>query len=153
MQRRLGFLSLGHYQDVPWSRTRTAADALTQAIEIASGAEQIGFDGAWIRVHHYQRQFSSPWALLSAMAARTERIELGTAVVDMRYENPLLMAELAAAADLISGGRLQLGLSRGSQEPPHGDRSPSGSCLPRGSTRGKWRRSTHAASATPSPES
>lgn len=117
MAQRLGFLSFGHYQNLRGSRTRGAADALTQGIDIAVGAERLGFDGAWVRVHHYQKQFASPWALLSAMAAKTERIELGTAVIDMRYENPLMMAELAAAADLISGSRLQLGLSRGSQEP------------------------------------
>lgn len=117
MSKNLAFLSFGHYQDIPGSMARTARDALTQTIDVAAGAEDLGFGGAWIRVHHYQRQFASPWTLLSAMAARTTRIELGTAVVDMRYENPLIMAELAAAADLISDGRLQLGLSRGSQEP------------------------------------
>lgn len=117
MEKRLGFLSFGHYQDIRGSGARGAADALIQAIDIAVGAEQLGFDGAWTRVHHYQKQFSSPWALMSATAARTERMEIGTAVIDMRYENPLIMAELAAAADLISGSRLQLGLSRGSQEP------------------------------------
>ena len=117
MLKRLGFLSFGHHPHLPGSQADAAAASLTQHLAIAAGAEQLGFDGAWIRVHHYQRQFASPWALLSATAARTRRIELGTAVVDMRYENPLMMAELAAAADLISGGRLQLGLSRGSQEP------------------------------------
>ncbi|MCW2295563.1 hypothetical protein M2251_000313 [Rhodococcus erythropolis] len=107
MTKILGLLSFGHYRDIPRVQARTARDALTQAIDIAVGAEELGLDGAWIRVHHYQRQFATPWALLSAMAARTSRIELGTAVIDMRYENPLIMAELAAAADLISGGRLQ----------------------------------------------
>lgn len=114
MTKNIGILSFGHYEP---RRGLSAADSLTQGIEIAVGAEELGFDGAWMRVHHYQHQFASPWALLGAMAARTHRIELGTAVIDMRYENPLLMAELAATADLISGGRLQLGLSRGSQEP------------------------------------
>ncbi|MDV6271560.1 LLM class flavin-dependent oxidoreductase [Rhodococcus globerulus] len=117
MTKNIGLLSFGHHQNIPGSRARTAGEALTQAIDIAVGAEELGFGGAWIRVHHYQQQFAAPWALLSAMGARTTRIELGTAVVDMRYENPLIMAELAGAADLISGGRLQLGLSRGSQEP------------------------------------
>ncbi|MFC1474333.1 LLM class flavin-dependent oxidoreductase [Rhodococcus qingshengii] len=117
MTKNLGFLTFGHHQDIPGSQARTAQQALTQAIDTAVGAEELGFDGAWIRVHHYQRQFATPWALLSALAARTSRIELGTAVVDMRYEHPLIMAELAATADLISAGRLQLGLSRGSQEP------------------------------------
>ncbi|WP_114558859.1 LLM class flavin-dependent oxidoreductase [Desertihabitans aurantiacus] len=115
--RRLGFLSFGHHQNTWGASARTAGDALIQGIEIAVGAEALGLDGAWSRVHHLQPQFSSPWSLLAAVAARTSRIEIGTAVIDMRYENPLLMAELAASADLISGSRLQLGLSRGSQEP------------------------------------
>jgi alkanesulfonate monooxygenase SsuD/methylene tetrahydromethanopterin reductase-like flavin-dependent oxidoreductase (luciferase family) len=67
-------------------------------------------------VHHFERQLASPFPLLSAIAAKTTRIGIGTAVIDMRYENPLYMAEEAAAADLISGGRLQLGVSRGSPE-------------------------------------
>jgi alkanesulfonate monooxygenase SsuD/methylene tetrahydromethanopterin reductase-like flavin-dependent oxidoreductase (luciferase family) len=58
----------------------------------------------------------SPFPLLAAVGARTSRIEIGTAVIDMRYENPLYMAEDAGAADLLSGGRLQLGISRGSPE-------------------------------------
>jgi len=69
-----------------------------------------------VRVHHFARQLASPFPLLAAMAARTSRIEIGTGVVDMRYENPLYMAEEAAATDLLSGGRLQLGVSRGSPE-------------------------------------
>jgi alkanesulfonate monooxygenase SsuD/methylene tetrahydromethanopterin reductase-like flavin-dependent oxidoreductase (luciferase family) len=70
-----------------------------------------------VRVHHFARQLASPFPLLAAIGARTSRIEIGTAVIDMRYENPLYMAEDAAAADVISGGRLQLGISRGSPEP------------------------------------
>jgi alkanesulfonate monooxygenase SsuD/methylene tetrahydromethanopterin reductase-like flavin-dependent oxidoreductase (luciferase family) len=114
--KRIGFLSFGHYQDVPGSVARTAADALLQSIELAVAAEELGLDGAYVRVHHFARQLASPFPLLAAMGARTSRIELGTAVIDMRYENPLYMAEEAAAADLIGGGRLQLGLSRGSPE-------------------------------------
>ena len=98
-------------------RTPTAADTLLQTIELAVAAEEIGVDNASVRVHHFATQLSSPFPLLSAMAARTSRIELGTGVIDMRYENPLYMAEEAAVADLISGGRLQLGVSRGSPEP------------------------------------
>src|SRR5271154_795700 len=115
--KRLGFLSFGHWQAIPGSRTPTAADALTQTIELAEAAERIGIDGAFVRVHHFARQLASPFPLLAAIGARTERIEIGTAVIDMRYENPLYMSEEAAAADLIAGGRLQLGLSRGSPEP------------------------------------
>src|SRR6202020_3282800 len=96
--------------------TRSAADALTQTIELAIAAEELGMDGAYVRVHHFARQLGSPFALLAAMGARTSRIEIGTAVIDMRYENPMYMAEDAGAADLISRGRLQLGISRGSPE-------------------------------------
>ena len=103
---------LGHVQG---SLVRTAQDALLQTIELAVAAEEVGVDGAYFRVHHFARQLASPFPLLAAMAARTS-IEIGTGVIDMRYENPLYMAEEAAAADLISGGRLQLGVSRGSPE-------------------------------------
>ena len=114
---RIGFLSFGHWGPGQGSRTRTAGEALLQGIELAVAAEELGVDGAFFRVHHFARQQASPFPLLSAIAARTSRIELGTGVIDMRYENPLYMAEEAAAADLISGGRLQLGISRGSPEP------------------------------------
>jgi alkanesulfonate monooxygenase SsuD/methylene tetrahydromethanopterin reductase-like flavin-dependent oxidoreductase (luciferase family) len=115
--KRIGFLSFGHWGPGQGSRTRTAAEALLQGIELAVAAEELGLDGAFFRVHHFARQQASPFPLLAAIAARTSRIELGTGVVDMRYENPLYMAEEAAATDLISGGRLQLGISRGSPEP------------------------------------
>ncbi|MBM9467901.1 LLM class flavin-dependent oxidoreductase [Nakamurella leprariae] len=119
--KRIGFLSFGHHQAVPGSKTRTARDALVQTVELAVAAEELGVDGAFVRVHHFARQQATPFPLLAAMAARTSRIELGTGVIDMRYENPLAMAEQAAQADLLSAtesgeGRLQLGLSRGSPE-------------------------------------
>jgi alkanesulfonate monooxygenase SsuD/methylene tetrahydromethanopterin reductase-like flavin-dependent oxidoreductase (luciferase family) len=116
VKKKIGFLSFGHWQDVPGSQTRTAQDALLQSIDLAVAAEELGLDGAFFRVHHFARQLGSPFPLLSAIAARTSRIEIGTGVIDMRYENPLYMAEEAAAADLISSGRLQLGVSRGSPE-------------------------------------
>ena len=114
--KRIGFLSFGHYQAVPGSVTRTAGKSLLQHVELAVAAEEAGVDGAYVRVHHFANQLASPFPLLAAMGVRTKTIELGTAVIDMRYENPLYMAEDAAAADLLSGGRLQLGLSRGSPE-------------------------------------
>ena len=114
--KNIGFLSFGHWSDSPHSRVRSAADALLQSVELAVAAEEIGADGAYFRVHHFAQQLGSPFPLLSAAAARTHRIELGTGIIDMRYENPLYMAEDAGAADLISGGRLQLGISRGSPE-------------------------------------
>ncbi|MFD1721538.1 LLM class flavin-dependent oxidoreductase [Amnibacterium endophyticum] len=116
-QKRIGFLSFGHWGAVRGSQTPSAADTLRQTIELAVAAEEIGIDNASVRVHHFAPQLSAPFPLLAAMGARTSRIELGTGVIDMRYENPLYMAEEAAVADLISGGRLQLGVSRGSPEP------------------------------------
>ncbi|GLY14920.1 LLM class flavin-dependent oxidoreductase [Kineosporia rhizophila] len=114
--KKIGFLSFGHWSDTRYSQARTAADTLLQSIELAVAAEEAGADGAYFRVHHFASQLGSPFPLLAAAGARTSRIELGTGVIDMRYENPLYMAEDAGAADLISGGRLQLGISRGSPE-------------------------------------
>jgi alkanesulfonate monooxygenase SsuD/methylene tetrahydromethanopterin reductase-like flavin-dependent oxidoreductase (luciferase family) len=114
--KNIGFLSFGHWSEGPHSMVRTGADALLQSIELAVAAEELGADGAYFRVHHFAQQLASPFPLLAAAGARTSRIELGTAVIDMRYENPLYMAEDAGAADLIAGGRLQLGISRGSPE-------------------------------------
>ncbi|ACZ20286.1 flavin-dependent oxidoreductase, F420-dependent methylene-tetrahydromethanopterin reductase [Sanguibacter keddieii DSM 10542] len=114
--KRIGFLSFGHWTDSPHSQTRSASDVLLQSIDLAVAAEELGVDGAYYRVHHFARQLGSPFPLLAAVGARTSRIEIGTGVIDMRYENPLYMAEDAGAADLISGGRLQLGISRGSPE-------------------------------------
>ncbi|WP_299053845.1 LLM class flavin-dependent oxidoreductase [uncultured Nocardioides sp.] len=116
MKKTIGFLNFGHWTPSPHSQVRTAADALLQTVELAVAAEELGVDGAYVRVHHFARQLASPYPLLAAMGARTSRIELGTGVIDMRYENPLRMAEDAGAADLLSGGRLQLGISRGSPE-------------------------------------
>ncbi|MEV8091693.1 LLM class flavin-dependent oxidoreductase [Streptomyces nigra] len=114
--KRIGFLSFGHWSPGEYSRTRSAADMLHQSIDLAVAAEEIGVDGAYFRVHHFARQAASPFPLLAAIGARTSTIEIGTGVIDMRYENPLYMAEDAGAADLIAGGRLQLGISRGSPE-------------------------------------
>jgi alkanesulfonate monooxygenase SsuD/methylene tetrahydromethanopterin reductase-like flavin-dependent oxidoreductase (luciferase family) len=114
--KKLGFLSFGHWTPSAQSQTQTAADALLQSIDLAVEAERLGVDGAYFRVHHFARQLASPFPLLAAVGAKTKKIEIGTAVIDMRYENPYYMAEDASAADLIAGGRLQLGISRGSPE-------------------------------------
>jgi len=114
--KKLGFLSFGHWTPSPQSQTRSASDALLQSIDLAVAAEELGLDGAYFRVHHFARQLASPFPLLAAAGAKTKRIEIGTAVIDMRYENPCYMVEDAGAADLIAGGRLQLGISRGSPE-------------------------------------
>jgi alkanesulfonate monooxygenase SsuD/methylene tetrahydromethanopterin reductase-like flavin-dependent oxidoreductase (luciferase family) len=114
--KRIGFLSFGHWSASPYSQVRSAADALLQSIELSVAVEELGADGAYFRVHHFAQQLASPFPLLAAVGARTSRIEIGTGVIDMRYENPFYMAEDAGAADIIAGGRLQLGISRGSPE-------------------------------------
>lgn len=115
-RKKIGFLSFGHYRPVAGSKVPDAGTSLRNHIEIARGAEAAGIDGAWLRVHHFDQSLSAPIPLLTAMAAATTRLEVGTGVIDLRYENPLYLATEAAAADLISGGRLQLGISRGSPE-------------------------------------
>jgi alkanesulfonate monooxygenase SsuD/methylene tetrahydromethanopterin reductase-like flavin-dependent oxidoreductase (luciferase family) len=114
--KKLGFLSFGHWTPSPHSETRSASDVLLQSIDLAVEAERLGMDGAYFRVHHFAQQLASPFPLLAAVGARTRTIEIGTGVIDMRYENPHYMSEDAGAADLISGSRLQLGISRGSPE-------------------------------------
>ena len=115
--RRVGFLSFGWWSAAPGSKVRSAGDVVLDTIRLAEAAQDAGMDGAWIRVHHFEQNLSSPFPMLAAMGARTSRVELGTGVINMRYENPLYMAEAAATADLVSGGRLQVGVSRGSPEP------------------------------------
>ena len=114
--KNIGFLSFGWWSRSPGSKVRSASEVMHDTIALAEAAEDAGMDGAWIRIHHFEQNTSSPFPLLAAMGARTSRVELGTGVINMRYENPLYMAEAAATADLIAGGRLQLGVSRGSPE-------------------------------------
>ncbi|MEO6924531.1 MAG: LLM class flavin-dependent oxidoreductase [Bryocella sp.] len=114
--KKIGFLSFGHWTPSSQSQAQSAADVLLQSIDLAVEAERLGVDGAYFRVHHFARQLSSPFPLLAAVGARTQKIEIGTAVIDMRYENPHYMVEDAGSADLIAGSRLQLGISRGSPE-------------------------------------
>src|SRR3954469_12899757 len=113
---KIGFLSFGHWRNAAGSQTRSAADSLLQTIELAEAAEELGVDGAFVREHHFERQLASPFPLLAAIGARTTRIRIGTGGVDIRYENPSYMAEEVAGTAQISGGRLQLGISRGSSE-------------------------------------
>ena len=114
--KKIGFLSFGHWTPSAQSQAQSAADVLQQSIDLAVEAERLGMDGAYFRVHHFARQLASPFPLLAAVGARTRKIEIGTAVIDMRYENPHYMIEDAGSADLIAGSRLQLGISRGSPE-------------------------------------
>ncbi|WP_248242124.1 LLM class flavin-dependent oxidoreductase [Microbacterium kunmingense] len=114
--KSFGTLSFGHYGPLGGGRQLTAGDSMLQAIDLAQGMDDLGVNGIAFRVHHFARQQSSPMPLLAAIAARTRHIQMGTGVIDMRYENPLYLAEEAASVDLISGGRLALGVSRGSPE-------------------------------------
>ncbi|WP_018156975.1 LLM class flavin-dependent oxidoreductase [Demetria terragena] len=114
--KSFGFLSFGHYSPLRGSQTRTAADMLHQTVDLAVAADELGVNGAYVRVHHFERQAAGPIPLLAAMAARTQSIEVGTGVIDMRYENPLSLAEDLAALDLLADQRIAIGISRGSPE-------------------------------------
>src|ERR1700691_5077871 len=108
--KKIGFLSFGHWAPSPQSRTQSGADALLQSIDLAVEAERLGIDGAYFRGQHFAQQPPSAFSLPAAVGAKTRKIEIGTAVIDMRYENPHYMVEDAGAADVIAGGRLQLGI-------------------------------------------
>lgn len=99
--KSFGFLSFGHYGG-PGSG-HDAADMLTQAVELSVAADEIGVNGAYFRVHHFARQAASPMPLLSAIAARTKRIEVGTGVIDMRYRDVVYPEGHPKAGKSISG--------------------------------------------------
>ena len=82
-RKHLGFLNFGHWIQRPGTAP-DARQALDDVVAMAVAAEDAGLDGAWLRAHHFQRMFSSPFPILAAMAARTERISLGTGVIDLR---------------------------------------------------------------------
>jgi alkanesulfonate monooxygenase SsuD/methylene tetrahydromethanopterin reductase-like flavin-dependent oxidoreductase (luciferase family) len=87
--------------------------ALRDGLQLIRHAENLGYDSAWVRVRHHEPYLSSPMTFFAAASQVTERIALGTGVIPMRYEDPLRLAEDAATVDLLSGGRLELGLSNG----------------------------------------
>ena len=115
--KAFGFLSFGHYANGDPRHGPDARGMLKDALEIARGADELGVNGAYFRVHHFARQAAAPVPLLAAIAGSTERIEVGTGVIDMRYENPLHLGEELAALDLLSDQRIAIGISRGSPEP------------------------------------
>lgn len=105
--KKLGFLHI-----VPFERGNPRK-GLEEALELFEYAEALGLDGGWIRTRHLQYGVSSAATFLAAASQRTKRIDLGTAVIPTAYESPLRLAEDLATADLLSGGRLQPGLSVG----------------------------------------
>jgi alkanesulfonate monooxygenase SsuD/methylene tetrahydromethanopterin reductase-like flavin-dependent oxidoreductase (luciferase family) len=105
--RKLGFLTIGLFDAADPRRGHEST------LEIIELGEQLGFDSAWVRHRHLQYGISSPVAVLAAASQRTRRIDLGTAVIPLGWENPLRLAEDLATVDLLSGGRLNPGLSVG----------------------------------------
>jgi alkanesulfonate monooxygenase SsuD/methylene tetrahydromethanopterin reductase-like flavin-dependent oxidoreductase (luciferase family) len=121
--RRLGFLTIGLFDPAdPEAGHRST-------LEIIELGERLGFDSAWVRHRHLQHGISSPVALLAAASQRTSRIELGTAVTPLGWENPLRLAEDLATVDILSGGRLNPGVS---VNPPTGDDAVLGALYPAG---------------------
>lgn len=108
---RIGFLTPGNYsEDCP-------LDGLDNTLKLFEYGEALGFDSAWIRHRHLERGVSSAPVFLAAATQRTSVIELGSAVIQMGYENPFRLAEDLAMVDVLSGGRLNVGVSTG--PPPH----------------------------------
>ncbi|MFI9273108.1 LLM class flavin-dependent oxidoreductase [Kitasatospora sp. NPDC052896] len=112
--RKLGFLTIGLFEE---DDPRRGHEATLDLIDLG---EQLGFDSAWVRHRHLQYGISSPVAVLAAASQRTSRISLGTAVIPLGWENPLRLAEDLATVDILSGGRLNPGVSVG--PPTHYDR-------------------------------
>ncbi|MBB2948703.1 alkanesulfonate monooxygenase SsuD/methylene tetrahydromethanopterin reductase-like flavin-dependent oxidoreductase (luciferase family) [Actinoplanes lutulentus] len=107
MLRKLGFLTIGLFDEADPGRGHEST------LEIIELGERLGFDSAWLRHRHLQFGISSPVAVLAAATQRTSRIELGTAVTPLGWENPLRLAEDLATVDILSGGRLNPGISVG----------------------------------------
>ncbi|MGP9538858.1 LLM class flavin-dependent oxidoreductase [Brachybacterium sp. AOP43-C2-M15] len=105
--RRLGFLTIGLFDP------EHPADGHESTLRIIELGEDLGFDSAWLRHRHLQFGISSPVAVMAAASQRTRRIELGTAVTPLGWENPLRLAEDLATVDLLSGGRVNPGVSVG----------------------------------------
>ena len=105
--RKLGFLTIGLFDGAD---PRPGHESTLEIIQLG---EELGFDSAWVRHRHLQYGISSPVAVLAAASQRTTRIELGTAVIPLGWENPLRLAEDLATVDLLSGGRLNPGVSVG----------------------------------------
>lgn len=82
--KNIGFLSFGHWTPHASSKTQSASDTLLQSIDLAVAAEEVGADSAFFRVHHFAQQLASPFPLLSAIGAKTSKIDIGTGVIDMR---------------------------------------------------------------------
>ncbi|MEE1782857.1 LLM class flavin-dependent oxidoreductase [Streptomyces sp. SP17BM10] len=112
--RKLGFLTIGLFDEAD---PRRGHETTLELIELG---ERLGFDSAWLRHRHLQYGISSPVAVLAAASQRTRHIELGTAVTPLGWENPLRLAEDLATVDVLSGGRLNAGISSG--PPAHYDR-------------------------------
>ncbi|MFI6542650.1 LLM class flavin-dependent oxidoreductase [Streptomyces prunicolor] len=105
--RKLGFLTIGLFDEADPRRGHEST------LEIIELGERLGFDSAWLRHRHLQYGISSPVAVMAAASQRTSRIELGTAVIPLGWENPLRLAEDLATVDILSGGRINPGVSVG----------------------------------------
>ncbi|MFE7174202.1 LLM class flavin-dependent oxidoreductase [Streptomyces sp. NPDC057616] len=105
--RKLGFLTIGLFDEADPRRGHEST------LEIIELGERLGFDSAWLRHRHLQYGISSPVAVMAAASQRTSRIELGTAVIPLGWENPLRLAEDLATVDILSGGRVNPGVSVG----------------------------------------
>jgi alkanesulfonate monooxygenase SsuD/methylene tetrahydromethanopterin reductase-like flavin-dependent oxidoreductase (luciferase family) len=105
--RKLGFLTIGRFD------AENPGPGIEETLEVIVRAEALGFDSVWLRCRHLQPGISSPVAIMAAASQRTSRIELGTAVIPLGLENPFRLAEDLATVDILSGGRINPGVSVG----------------------------------------
>lgn len=104
---KLGFLTIGRFDaDDP-------RPGIEETLQVIEEAERLGFDSVWLRCRHLQPGISSPVTIMAAASQRTSRIELGTAVIPLGLENPFRLAEDLATVDILSGGRINPGVSVG----------------------------------------
>src|ERR1700728_2367502 len=112
-ERPTKWLRLGFLNNVPFSEFAPGgmARGLKDGVELFKIAEELGYDSGWGRNRHFDNYLASPLTLLTAAAQKTERIQLGTAIIPVGYEDPIRLAEDAAVADLLSDQRIQLGIA------------------------------------------
>lgn len=134
MALRVGVVTFGDWRVDPSAPATNARDALRRTVRLAVAAEELGLHGFFVRVHHFEQSLSSPFPLLGALAQATSRIAIGAAVLDMRYENPFHVAEAAAVTDLLSDGRLELGVGAGAPEVVQRGSEAFGYVVPEGAT-------------------
>ena len=110
-------MKFGYFSIIQWYESKTQEQSIREVMEQIEFADELGYDEAWLGEHHFSRHglISGMFSTLGYVAARTKRIKLGTAVVVLPFHNPIVVAQEAATVDILSNGRLLLGVGSGYQ--------------------------------------